>query len=205
MSSRAQRNRPYVIRARDQIAALESAVRQEIIDVIQAAGPCSAAELAALMGRPPDALYYHIRKLQAVGLLVTVDTRRPNGREQAVYDLVGHPLALHFPAGRAAAEHPLHGVVRAMARTRERDSRTAHGTREARQDSPTRNLWVGRRHAWLTPADLRRVNALIDELVTTMTKARDPARGELCTLTLLLAPRRSRRGRRGAASAAKRE
>jgi hypothetical protein len=57
----------------------------------------------------------------------------------------------------------------------------------------------------LTPADLRRVNALIDELVTTMTKARDPARGELCTLTLLLAPRRSRRGRRGAASAAKRE
>jgi hypothetical protein len=191
-----------VIRARGQVAALESAVRQEVIDVIQAAGPCSAAEVATLMGRPADALYYHIRKLQAVGLLVTVENRRANGRDQAVYDLVGHPLVLHFPAGRAADEHPLHGVVRAMARTGERDVRSALGTREARQDSPTRNLWAGRRHAWLTPADLRRVNALIDELVATMTKARDPARGELCTLTLLLAPRRPRRGRRGMAGAA---
>jgi len=202
---RPDRNRPYPIRRRDQIAALESAVRQEIIDTIQAAGPCSAAEIATLMGRPADALYYHIKKLVAVGLLVPVGSRRPKGREEAIYDLIGHPLVLEHPARRSAEGHPHQGLVRSMVRTAERDVAAALASGTARQDTALRNLWVGRRHAWLTQADLRKVNRLIDELVEVMTTARDPARGELCTLTLLLAPRRPRDARRGRPSTTARE
>ena len=195
MSSR-PRTRPYVIRRRDQIAALESAVRQEIVDTIQAAGPLSASEISGLMGRPADALYYHLKRLVKVGLLLVRATRRSGRRDEAVYDLAGHPLVLDYPARAEGKDHPLSGLVRSMLRTGEKDFRASVGTDSARPDGDWRNLWAGRRHAWLSPRDLERVNALVDQLVAIMTRARNPAGGELCTLTLVLAPRASRAGRR---------
>lgn len=195
MSSRA-RTRPYSIKRRDQIAALESAVRQEIVDTIQAAGPLSAPEVSTLMGRPADALYYHLKRLVKVGLLVVKATRRTGRRDEAVYDLAGHPLVLDYPVKVAGHEDPLSRLVRSMLRTGERDFRAAVGTGQARPDGDRRNLWAGRRHAWLSPRDLERVNGLVDQLVAIMTRARKPATGELCTLTLVLAPRVSRAGRR---------
>lgn len=195
MSSRAV-TRPYLIKRPDQIAALESAVRQEIVDTIQAAGPLAAPEISALMGRPADALYYHLKRLVRVGLLVVRATRRTGRRDEAVYDLAGHPLVLDYPLSAEGREHPLSRLVRSMLRTGERDFRAAVGTDQARPDGDRRNLWAGRRHAWLSPRDLDRVNGLVDQLVAIMTRARKPANGELCTLTLLLAPRVSRAGRR---------
>lgn len=203
MSSRA-RTRPYLIRRRDQVAALESAVRQEIVDTIQAAGPLSAPEISALMGRPADGLYYHLRLLVKVGLFVIRATRRSGRRDEAVYDLAGHPLVLDYPAAPTGSSHPLSRLVRSMLRTAERDFRAAAGTGQARPDGDRRNLWAGRRHAWLSPRDLERVNGLVDQLVAIMTRARKPANGELCTLTLVLAPRMSRAGRRPPRSSSRR-
>lgn len=195
MSSRAG-HRPYLIERRDQLATLQSAVRQEILDTIQAAGPRSAAEIGELMGRPPDALYYHLKRLLAVELLTVREIRWTGRREAAVYDLVGHPLVLQYPMGRRGG-HPLPGLVRAMVATAERDFRAAVGSERAATEGATRNLWAGRRHAWLATRDLKRINGLIDELVSIMTRSRNPARGQLCTLTLLLAPRAPRRRRVG--------
>ena len=53
-----------------QIRALASSTRQDIVDTIAAIGPCSVAELARALGRSADGLYYHIRVLTRVGLLV---------------------------------------------------------------------------------------------------------------------------------------
>ena len=199
--SSSRRARPYLIKRRDQVAALESAVRQEIVDTIQAAGPRSAAEVSALMGRPADALYYHIKRLAKVGILVPRSTRRTGRRDEVVYDLVGHPLVLDYPVDAERGHHPLSRLVRAMLRTAERDFQAAVGTREAVPDGELRNLWAGRRHAWLSRRDLDRVNGLLDQLVEIMTRSRDPAGGQLCTLTLVLAPRVSRSGRRRARAA----
>lgn len=188
-TSRLNTDRRYVITRRDQVSALASAVRQEIIDTVQAAGPRSAAELAHLMGRPADALYYHIKRLLKVGLLVVASTRISGRRDEAVFDLVGHPLVLKYPPGATA-------LVRAMVRTAERDFRSAVSSERARVEGSRRNLWAGRRHAWLSSTDLVRVNRHLDRLIDIMTRARKPAGGELCTLTLILAPRESRGRRR---------
>ena len=193
-----------MIRRRDQIAALESAVRQEVIDTIQAAGPLSAGELSKLMGRPADALYYHLKRLVKVGLLALRSARRRGRRDESVYDLAGHPLVLDYPVSAKGQAHPLSGLVRSMLRTAEKDFRASVGTAPARPDGDRRNLWAGRRHAWLSTRDLERVNDLLDRLVAIMTQARNPAGGELCTLTLILAPRASRAGRRVARSSVRR-
>ena len=186
---RTSRSTSYVIERTDQIAALESQVRQTIIDTLQAAGPRSALEIAALMGRPADALYYHIRKLEQVGLLVEREVRRRGRRDEAVYDLVGRPLLLRYPDHQDARTHPLTRLVRSMLRTAERDFRDAVLRDHVATEGPGRNLLATRRHAWLTGPELRRLNRAISDIVATMTRSRDPRRGQLCTLTMVLAPR----------------
>ncbi len=193
---RASRTRPYAIRRPDQLAALESAVRQEILDTIQAAGPLSAVEISSLMGRPADALYYHLKELLRVKLIAIHETRPTARRDEVVYDLAGHPMVLEYPPRREGRTHPLARLVRSMLRTAERDFSAAVGTVDARAEGDRRNLWAGRRYAWLSPRDFRRVNKLLDQLTDIMTTARDPQEGELCTMTVVLAPRASRAGRR---------
>lgn len=197
--SRAPARRSYPIRRRAQIEALVSAVRQEIIDTLVAAGPRSAAELARLTGRPADALYYHLRRLVAVGLVAPQGERRRGRRPEVVYDVVGFPLRLDYPRGRDARTDPTVRLVAAMLRTAERDFRRGLASRRAVVDGPARTLWATRRHAWLSPADIRRVNRVLTELLERLGRSRRPDRGELCTLTFVLAPRAARTGRRGRA------
>jgi DNA-binding transcriptional ArsR family regulator len=54
---------------------------------MQASGPYSVVELAALTGRAPDSLYFHIRKLLKLGLLREVAVRRSGRRDETVYDV----------------------------------------------------------------------------------------------------------------------
>jgi DNA-binding transcriptional ArsR family regulator len=60
----------HVVRTKKQLAALVSAGRQEIVDVLSQIGTVSVAELAAALNRPADAIYYHLRVLKRAGLVI---------------------------------------------------------------------------------------------------------------------------------------
>jgi predicted transcriptional regulator len=66
-----------------QIRVLASPVRQDIVETVDAAGPCSVAELARLLGMPADGLYYHIRRLSSADLLKAVNAKSKRGRGEA--------------------------------------------------------------------------------------------------------------------------
>src|SRR4051812_38683008 len=76
-----------------QIRALSSPARQDILDAVTAIGPCSVAELAAAVGKPADGLYYHIRQLLEVGLLVET---RDDGAERGELRLDAAHKALYL-------------------------------------------------------------------------------------------------------------
>jgi predicted ArsR family transcriptional regulator len=78
----------YRIRRKEQLAAVVSPVRQEIVDALAAAGPSSAAQLADRLGRPADALYHHLRVLMRSGLVVEHSRRRTAYRTEAIYATV---------------------------------------------------------------------------------------------------------------------
>jgi hypothetical protein len=54
---------PHLVRSGKQLAALAAAARQEIVDVLEQMDTVSVAALAAALGRPADALYFHLRAL----------------------------------------------------------------------------------------------------------------------------------------------
>lgn len=146
----------------------------------------SLAELGALLGRPSDGLYYHVRMLERTGLVRSAGKRIVNGRPEALYRAVASQFALRYapdPARHAAA---VNGVVAAMLRLGARDFRRALSREGVRLAGPDRDLWALRTTGWLRPADVRRVNRLIRHLAETAVRGRPP--GRLYAISALLAP-----------------
>src|SRR5262249_33797044 len=157
-----------------QVRALVAPARQEIVDVLESAGPCSVAELAALVGRPADALYHHLRQLTRVGLIAEVDRCKHGRRVYTVYDLRIRPLRLSYAPPVRATD--VARVVTASQRISGREFRRALESRSAQSTGPQRTLWGSRVKGWVSKEQLARINQLLAELNATV-RAGHPATG----------------------------
>jgi DNA-binding transcriptional ArsR family regulator len=180
-----------VIASKKQLTTLTSAARQEILGVLAQIGTVSVAELAATLGRPPDALYYHLRILLRAGLVETVGNRRTEWRQEALFRSVARDLRIDYELSRQRSEKTLTAVVSSMLRLGTRDFRNAIGNESVIVSGQHRELWAARRTGWLTKADLTRVVESIERLGQLVSQP--SGRGQLCGITILLTPlRRSR-------------
>ena len=71
------------LNSRKDVEAVGSSLRMEIIRHLQTHGPSTVFELARRMGRSADSLYYHVRRLQEVGVLARTGTRSAAGARRA--------------------------------------------------------------------------------------------------------------------------
>lgn len=184
----AQRSIPYVVRRPDQIVALASPARQEIVDAASVAGPCLIAGLAELLGRRPDSLYYHVRSLEECGLLVRRGTRKTGRRHGAVYDVPGRPMKLRYEPGDPQNTRAVVAVVSGLLRLARRDFKRALGSGLEVVDGPGRNLWGSRGKGWLTEAEVRRINSSLLGITEMLKRARRRPGSGLHAFAFVLAP-----------------
>jgi DNA-binding transcriptional ArsR family regulator len=172
-----------------QVRALISPTRQEIVDVLEAAGPCSIARLAELLHRPPDSLYFHVRRLLKVGLIIETERHKQGRHVFAVYDVMARPLTLAY-------EPPVRPidviqVVTAAVRLGIRDFRRSFDPPTAADRAVTggtRQVWGGRAKGWVSPKQLAQVNHLISQLLA-IVRAGEPAVGaKAISFSFVLAP-----------------
>jgi DNA-binding transcriptional ArsR family regulator len=178
---------PSTIRSAAQIRALASPVRQEILDAIEAAGPSTVADLAAALARRPDALYFHAKALEKSGLLRRAGIRGEGRTRAAVFDVPARPMRIDYttPRGRAARLGP---VLDALLRLARRDTRRALNSPDAVAQGPARDLWVARFRGRVTPAELARINALLEECSTILRESRPGAEARPVALAFALTP-----------------
>ena len=169
----------YVISRPPQLSALVSAARQEIADVLSRLGTASIAEIAAALGRPPDALYYHVRVLERVGLVVR-DVRKRGGREEALFRTVAPLLELRY----GSPETPR--IVGSMLRLGARDFQRAFVSGAVSKAGARRELWALRTTGWLTAGDLAAVNRRIRAVRDAVSRPR--RQGRLFAVTIVLTP-----------------
>jgi DNA-binding transcriptional ArsR family regulator len=178
---------PFYLHQVRQIRAVASPVRAAVIDTLEVIGPATIAEVADALGYPPDGLYYHLRVLKRVGLVVSATPEKGTRAER--FDLPGHPATLRYRVddrqqGRAIAQ-----VVATMLRCAERSFRRAFAPGVAEVEGPSRNLRAGRRTAWLTDSELRRLNRDIERIHMLFGRGRPRRRGaRLHEFTYVLAP-----------------
>jgi len=192
---------PVLIDRVAQLRALVSPVRQELVDMLQALGTASIADLAERMGRPADGLYYHVRALVAAGLVQQAGTRSRGGREEAVYCTLApeEGMRLRYPTEGGSARETLQRLVASMVRTAGREFKDALARPETVASGPRRELWAARSKGWLSTAELAHANRLLVQLVDLLSHGPTGARDRLLNLTFVLAPgtvQTARRGRR---------
>jgi predicted transcriptional regulator len=193
-SKRGRARRPHVITDLAQIRALASPVRQEVVDAVTAIGPVSVAGLARSLGRTPNALYFHIQKLERLGLLVRCDGAAARGRPSTFYDVPGRPMMLTYQPGQSRTKAPMGKLVRSMLSSAGRSFVRAYRPDVAVVDGADRNLWASRSKRMLSPRELREVNTHLRAVVGLLNQPNRASTGKvrLMELTFVLAPSRGR-------------
>ena len=160
------RSRTLVL-SRRQTGLLISPARLEILEALDALDRASARELAAHLGRPPGAVYHHVRTLTQAGLFVEVDIRPGSRRPEVVYALAAPRLAVAAgasPGGDRQALRTLEAVLRQAGRDVE--AALARGPASLK-----RRFYGGQVSSALTPRDVKRVIALHEEIEALLRRA----------------------------------
>ena len=178
--------RPHVIRGKKQLACLAAAARQEIFDVLEQMGTVSAAELAAVLGRPADALYFHLRALAGAGLVRSATHRGRSGRTQTLYCTVKPEVQLGYDPRSAANRRAVSAIVASMLRLANRDFRRSFQCGQVVVSGAHRELWAWRKVGRLSRADLGRLNDRMRDLANTVSAPRGA--GRLYGVTVILTP-----------------
>ncbi len=186
-----KRSRRYILSDARQLEAVVSPVRHQILRTLSVIGPSTIAELAGHLERSPESLYYHVRALQKVGLVEEVEARGTQGRKEAVFDVIARGIftdptqtsTRYIEAMKRSAASLLRLADRQLQRTL--DQQKADGS----QRPPTyRSMQY---HSRLTPASVRELNKLLDQVGEFMAEHDDPD-GSMISLTVACAPVRPR-------------
>jgi hypothetical protein len=189
------RNRAVIQRPAE-IQLLASAVRQEIVDTLEALGGIApVAAIAAALGRPSDGLYYHLRILVKGGLLEELpDTGE--GTRYRTRAPRSERLRLRYEPGRTRNARAVTQVIGGMLRTTRRDFEAALADPEVVTEGPHRALRAARTKGWVSPADLAELNRLHARAMALLHGKRKPRDAQLMSLTWVLAPVQARPSRR---------
>lgn len=185
----------YRISRANQLRALASPVRQEIVDVLARLPGASVAALAAALGRPADALYYHLRELGRVGLVLPSGRGRGQRRSEALYRTVAPELSAVYDPGSPSNVKNVSRAIASMLRLGTRDFRSALSSRDVAVSGPRRELWASRETGWLDAGRIARLNRLLREIARILQASHARPGKRLFAVTYLLVPldRRPRR------------
>ena len=152
---------------RRQTRMLVSPARLEIMQAIDGLGRASAREVAAQLGRPPGAIYHHVRMLEQGGLIVEVERRAGTRRPEAVYATAAERLAVAAGASPSADQQALQ-ALRAVLRQAGRDVDAAFALGTAKLKGRFHALQLS---APLGPRDVKQVLALLGRIDTLLRRS----------------------------------
>lgn len=181
---------PLLVTSLAQIRALASPARQEIVDAVASMGPVSVAALAQSLGRTPNAFYFHIRKLESLGLLVRRTGGGARGRPSVLYDVPGRPVTMIYQPAQSRTKAPMGKLVRSMVSSAARSFARGYRPGIAVVAGEERNLWAARAKRWLSTRELREVNKHLRVLMALLNgpSGASAGKGQLMELTFVLAP-----------------
>jgi DNA-binding transcriptional ArsR family regulator len=183
------KKKPHFVESIAQLNALAAPARQEICDCLSVAGPSTVSELAEHLGRPADAMYFHLKRLLKAGLVIEVDQEKSGRHVSTRYDVVGRPLKLSY---RKSNQKQVKKVIGAATRAGLRDFEHAYAELGEQQVEGRRDLWAGRAKGWLSKQDIAEVNrhleAILEVLLRSKPGSGETTRRRLYALTFLLSP-----------------
>lgn len=173
----------------EQLECLTSPVRGEVLEVIGEVGACSVAELAHQLGKGPHTLYYHLAKLEEVGLVKCTGTRKAGRRDERLYSVAAEDFVIPRKDADAEGRTRLYKMAAASLRTAMREHK----------DNMTEEEWGDfaqfvRTTVRLSKEDAREFRRRIRDAVTWASGRRTKADGSLVLAYTSVVTPKVRRG-----------
>lgn len=170
-----------------QVTAMVSPRRHDIVDRLVASGPLSIKQLAATIGAEPPALYHHIRKLLAVGLVVEAGSRVVRRKREQLYATPGRRMRLSRALDDPANRELFIQVAASLSRQMDRDFRRGSAASAAVTQGPGKTLGFSRLIGAPGPEGLATINRKLEEIADILWSSSDGG-GEVVCLSWVLAP-----------------
>lgn len=154
------------------LAAMKSPVRQRLLDRLEAIGPASAGELAAELDRPPDRVYYHLRRLERVGMIEAVSERVRGRHRETLYDLAHRRWHIAYDPASKRSRRAVEALTAAMLREAQRDFEAGWSTPGLAVRGKQRTQWSLRLEARLDRDQLAELNEHLDAIARLLRGAR---------------------------------
>ncbi|MCH8247282.1 MAG: helix-turn-helix transcriptional regulator [Bacteroidetes bacterium] len=164
---------------------VSSTLRRDILQLLSERGPSSVADLAADMGRPADALYYHFRLLIKNDLIAKFETRPSSRRDETIYTLIRKQNA----KTRADIQSKSPEEASSLLSTTEKEYERGFSLPGTVTQGKNINLLANRRSVWLTDDELKNLKnhlSAVDEILQESRMKRDD--GQLYAFTYVLSP-----------------
>lgn len=168
----------YVITRPDQLRAIATPARREVLDVFVRHGPASAAEAAEFAGVPRSAVYYHLRELRRVGLVLEHHTEA-DGRQRIVhYTAVAKKFRFKLDKEDPDQIDLIAAVVASDYKEAAKAYREQLVDPASIQVGPLRDLMASGARCWLDEAALAEVNGYLDKAFEIMVQGGTPGPGK---------------------------
>ena len=181
------RSQTYWIMAPDQLAAMASPRRQDIVDRLAATGPLSVKELAAQIGARPPALYHHLERLLGVGLIEEAGARTVRRKREQLYAARAPRMRMARALAEGRHAELMEAIVASLTRQMDRDFRTGMRSPARNADGEQRNFGFFRLIGRPDAAGMARINACLGEVAEILWQADDPE-ADLVSLSWVLTP-----------------
>jgi len=176
----------------DQIRAMSSPLRLEVLEAACSMGECSVGEIADRLGRTRTSTYALVAQLVEVGLLSPTGSRRTGKRDETLYSAPARMVGSVFDSSdpKNVDAHVRYGT--ALMRMAGRKLTEAFVSPDARVRGAGRDTHAGSHKVWLNRAELAELNKKVDE-IWAMCRSTEPGPGKkLINVTLTLTPDRDR-------------
>ena len=188
-------SRVFWISRPDQLKALSSPIRHDIVNRLNALGPMSVSALAKALGRKPTAIYRHLVTLEKLGLIQATGATGARGRPAMIYRPAAALMRLSRAPRIKSNRAPMTKIASAMARQAAREYAAAFKSESWTSEGPRRNHWFFELLTSPSPGRLERINALLDELAHLISTP-DPNPGQPVRVTWFMTPSPGRRVRK---------
>ncbi|KAA3606077.1 MAG: transcriptional regulator [Planctomycetota bacterium] len=172
----------------EQWAVLISPVRLEIVSFLEETGTSSIAEIAKGLGRTPDSLYFHVRKLTEAGILLRADGETTKARREALFSLPADQVRIPFRVDSKENVLALTKVTAALLRQADREFRHALERQEPPKVDGESRMHSHRLRAWMTSEDLKELNGYLNQIHRLLTQANRRKQGRPYAFSTVLAP-----------------
>jgi predicted ArsR family transcriptional regulator len=170
-----------LISTADQLRALRTPVRQDLVRALTRTGPRTVRELAQALGRQPAALYYHVHALVKAGIVVEKRTRGAGERPERVYALAAPRIRIDRSQRSKAFLSALDDLQRATLSAAERE---LSAQLEARgRDTNNDHTSLLRLTSRLRPNDAKRASEMLKKVAAFIAEKDDPEDGSTYSLT----------------------